>query len=263
MDNKHSLALQKAKEFALSYSPKPICIVLHGSLARKHFDRFSDIDLTVILPGDDSKKTSRIPKIVNGVVVNIAFVNIRQFVSIFGTKDVYEVIWKKAVTPESIAIYDPYKLWPKIKKSCYINIDKELEEAIVFRNYNGALTYLCKINNAYANKNEPYLYDASSAFSQEIARIILTINKRYLNSWKNIYGLLKTAKNKPTNFWKHYSITAGYKRKGVTSDLIVKNAFQLLKKTQEILKRRYNKNIKNKYFKDFLYEDLSQFKIIN
>ncbi len=186
---KYYSILDNIKKFILSIYPYVICIVVHGSVARGDVELFSDIDISAIVLDEDISKVKdrRISKIINNTVVNISILSISEFISIFGTRDIYEVIWKKAVTPESKPLYDPYNIFSHLLSACEVDVDENLEEQILYRTYTSSLIFMGKINNAYIRNDIPYLLDSALMLAHQIAHIILTINKIYINSWKYIY----------------------------------------------------------------------------
>lgn len=250
--------INEVRKFILSNYKDIIAIILHGSAARGTMGNFSDIDVTVIIQG--SPPTKKRSMFFDGYLTNIGFVNLKRFIEVFGTKDVYEVIWKRLSIAESKAIYDPYNTWPKLQKACKVRIDSQLEEEMLRITYTAALIALGKMNNAYISKNREYVIDSGIMFAHQVSHIILTINKLFLRSWKDIYSLLKHAKIKPPHFWNKYSVVAGYNRNAKYED-IVKCAFLLLSDIKSIILNRYT-NIKNEDFKKILNEPLDRYDLL-
>jgi predicted nucleotidyltransferase len=263
---KHTRAVELAREFVLARTPDVLLIVLHGSVARGDNGPFSDVDLTAIVNNDFASKEKclamRFTKFFDDILVTVGFWRISDFVAAFGSRDPWEVLWKKVYIQPSKPIHDPLNLWDEIRKTCLIQVTRDILENIVYTFLAGALVYLCKLKNAEARADRREILDCGKIIAHNIGYLTMAINDLYPVSWKTIANQLLEARVKCRNFETDYDLAAGY-ASGASSRSVATAAFRLVLQTQELLRTHFSAGINHEFLGELLQKDLEYLRPYN
>lgn len=264
MQKKYKLAIDKTINYVLLKDPKPFAIILHGSVARGDNGPYSDVDITAIIEdGICSKEESlslRFSKFFDGIFVTVGYFRMCDFVTAFGTRDPWEVLWKKVYINPSIAIYDPYSVWEEIKNACVIEVTPQIKSDIYYTFLSGAIVYLGKLKNATIKMDKINIYDSACTIAHNIAYIILALNDLYPVSWKMIYNQISSAEVRPEHFHIDYPVAAGYVRQNITPNDVVNAGYRLVEECQKLIKNELGKGKDHEYLKELCLVDLKIYK---
>ncbi len=193
---KMSIAKKVSRHLKQDFGANLLAVGLRGSVARGTAEKFSDIDLLIILRR--SEQTALTYKIVNNTYCSLNFET-----------------WKSAVSklrephpelPETLggftrllAVYDPRGLLSRLEgqaRGVPSNVYRESAELALIHSFED----FCRAKNAFLEKDKIVLKDSIYNVTHSAANVVAALNENGFASDREIFKSYKSFKKTPKNF---------------------------------------------------------------